>query len=279
MARIVVAGAGAIGATIAYHLALAGARDVVLATRRGRRRLDREGDGRRAPAVLDRGRGAARAGEHPLLRGARRSRSSTRSATSSSRRPRRGWRAGGAARAAGGARRAGRAGRPVVRRRAARRRRARRRRLPEDGIADPAAVTRELVRRAAELGVEVREGCDAATLEADTLVIACGPWSAELPRPAASSCRSGRSAASCWRPGRARPAGRPADGASRARPASTSAAAATRLVLAMTDPEPRWGFDEGRRDALRGPARAARAPLPGRGRGDDRATPGPASTT
>ena len=37
----------------------------------------------------------------------------------------------------------------------------------EDGIADPAAVTRELVRRAAELGVEVREQTDALELEAD----------------------------------------------------------------------------------------------------------------
>src|SRR5207247_5267097 len=33
MARIVVAGAGAIGASVAYHLALRGARDVVLADR------------------------------------------------------------------------------------------------------------------------------------------------------------------------------------------------------------------------------------------------------
>ena len=33
MARIVIAGAGAIGASIAYHLALLGARDVVLAER------------------------------------------------------------------------------------------------------------------------------------------------------------------------------------------------------------------------------------------------------
>ena len=33
MARIVVAGAGAVGASIAYHLALLGARDVVLCDR------------------------------------------------------------------------------------------------------------------------------------------------------------------------------------------------------------------------------------------------------
>ena len=44
----------------------------------------------------------------------------------------------------------------------------------EDGIADPAAVTRELARRAAERGVEVREGADALEVDADVLVIACG---------------------------------------------------------------------------------------------------------
>lgn len=52
----------------------------------------------------------------------------------------------------------------------------------EDGIADPAGVTRELVRRAAERGVELREGTDARSLPADTLVIACGADSPELAR-------------------------------------------------------------------------------------------------
>jgi len=47
----------------------------------------------------------------------------------------------------------------------------------EDGIADPTGVTRELVRRAATLGVDVRERTDALTLEADTFVIACGATS------------------------------------------------------------------------------------------------------
>jgi sarcosine oxidase, subunit beta len=47
----------------------------------------------------------------------------------------------------------------------------------EDGIADPVAVTRELARRAADLGVDVREHTDALTLEADTLVVACGAGS------------------------------------------------------------------------------------------------------
>ena len=52
----------------------------------------------------------------------------------------------------------------------------------QDGVADPPAVTQELVRRARELGVEVREHTLAESLldSADTLVIACGPWSAEL---------------------------------------------------------------------------------------------------
>src|SRR5919204_380375 len=49
-----------------------------------------------------------------------------------------------------------------------------------DGTADPPAVTRELVRRATKLGVELREGTDALTLDADVLVVACGPWSAEV---------------------------------------------------------------------------------------------------
>jgi sarcosine oxidase, subunit beta len=49
----------------------------------------------------------------------------------------------------------------------------------EDGVADPAGVCREVVRRAADLGVAVREGVDALELERDVLVIACGPWSRE----------------------------------------------------------------------------------------------------
>jgi sarcosine oxidase, subunit beta len=50
----------------------------------------------------------------------------------------------------------------------------------EDGIADPAGVTRELVRRAAERGVEVRERTDALALDADVHVVACGARSATV---------------------------------------------------------------------------------------------------
>jgi sarcosine oxidase subunit beta len=52
----------------------------------------------------------------------------------------------------------------------------------EDGIADPTGVTRELVRRAAARGVEVREQTDALELEADVLVVACGAGSAGVVR-------------------------------------------------------------------------------------------------
>ncbi len=52
----------------------------------------------------------------------------------------------------------------------------------EDGVADPAGVTRELVRRAAALGVDVRERTDALALDAETLVVACGAGSAGVAR-------------------------------------------------------------------------------------------------
>jgi glycine/D-amino acid oxidase-like deaminating enzyme len=50
----------------------------------------------------------------------------------------------------------------------------------EDGVADPAGVTRELVGRAEALGVDLREGVDARDVVRDVLVIAAGARSAEL---------------------------------------------------------------------------------------------------
>jgi sarcosine oxidase subunit beta len=50
----------------------------------------------------------------------------------------------------------------------------------EDGVADPPAVARELVRRVVERGVEVREQTDARDVDRDVLVVACGWRSAEL---------------------------------------------------------------------------------------------------
>jgi sarcosine oxidase subunit beta len=50
----------------------------------------------------------------------------------------------------------------------------------EDGVAEPAAITRELVRRAAERGVDVCERTDARDVPGDVRVIASGAYSAEL---------------------------------------------------------------------------------------------------
>jgi sarcosine oxidase, subunit beta len=50
----------------------------------------------------------------------------------------------------------------------------------EDGVAEPAAVTAELARRAVELGVDVREHADARDVPHDVLVVACGVASTEL---------------------------------------------------------------------------------------------------
>ena len=114
---------------------------------------------------------------------------------------------------------------------------------PTDGTADPPAVTRELVRRATKLGVQVREGCDAASLEADTLVIACGPWSAEVAAtrgvelPVRPLCRQLLATGELDVPDDL-PMVLEAESGFHFRRRGK------RLVLAMTDPEPRWGFDE-----------------------------------
>jgi sarcosine oxidase subunit beta len=49
-----------------------------------------------------------------------------------------------------------------------------------DGVADPPALTREVVGRAAALGAEVREQTDARELERDVLVIAAGAHSGDF---------------------------------------------------------------------------------------------------
>ena len=52
----------------------------------------------------------------------------------------------------------------------------------QDGVADPPSVARELVERAAAAGVEVRERTAADEVEGDVVVIACGAYSAEVAR-------------------------------------------------------------------------------------------------
>ncbi len=114
---------------------------------------------------------------------------------------------------------------------------------PTDGVADPPAVARELVRRAVGLGVELREGTPAEEVDADVLVIAAGPYSAELAAtrgielPIRPLCRQLLETTPLDLPERL--------------PMTIEAETGfhfrcrgDRLVIAMADPEPRWGFEE-----------------------------------
>jgi sarcosine oxidase subunit beta len=113
----------------------------------------------------------------------------------------------------------------------------------EDGIADPPGVTRELVRRAVAAGVELRERTDALELDADALVIACGPHSAAVAAarhvelPVRPLCRQLLATAALDLPERL-PLVIEAESGFHFRRRDG------RLVIAMTDEEPRWGFEE-----------------------------------
>jgi glycine/D-amino acid oxidase-like deaminating enzyme len=113
-----------------------------------------------------------------------------------------------------------------------------------DGVADPPAVTRELVGRARKLGVDVREGTAAETIEGDVLVIACGPHSAELAAargielPVRPLCRQLLETTEPPELPEELPMVLEAESGFHFRRRGE------RLVLAMADPEPRWGFDE-----------------------------------
>ena len=112
-----------------------------------------------------------------------------------------------------------------------------------DGCADPSAVTRELVRRSVELGVELRERTDASALEGDVLVVACGPRSAEVAAargvelPVRPLCRQLLLTGALDLPADLPMVVEAETGFHFRRRGD-------RLVLAMTDAEARWGFDE-----------------------------------
>jgi sarcosine oxidase subunit beta len=113
-----------------------------------------------------------------------------------------------------------------------------------DGVADPPAVALELVRRAVARGVEVREQTDPTALDSDVFVIAAGPWSAEVGRavgaelPIRPLCRQLLET----EPITGLPAGLPMT--VEAETGFHFRRRGDRLVLAMSDPKPRWGFDE-----------------------------------
>jgi sarcosine oxidase, subunit beta len=108
----------------------------------------------------------------------------------------------------------------------------------KDGVADPPAVTRELVRRAAELGVRVEEGCDARALDRTVLVVCCGPWSPELASelPIRPLCRQLLRTAPLELDPRLPMVVEEETGFHFRRRGDA-------LVLAMSDPTPRWGFE------------------------------------
>jgi sarcosine oxidase subunit beta len=112
-----------------------------------------------------------------------------------------------------------------------------------DGVGDPVRVTREVVRRVRELGVEIREGTELEDVEADVRVIACGAWSADVGRAFGVELP-------------VRPLVRqlietsPVEGLPESLPMTVELETGFHfrrrgdaLVLAMTDPAPRWGWD------------------------------------
>jgi len=181
MARIVVAGAGATGASVAYHLALLGARDVVLcdtgevaggSTGRAmggvRQQFSTAAEVRLAQASI---RFFAELGE-PLFRQVGYLFVATTEAGLDALEERRELQAalGVPVERVDPSEVPGLAVEDVLGAVTCR----------QDGIADPGGVCQEVARRAVERGVELREGKDALELDRGVLVIACGPWSREV---------------------------------------------------------------------------------------------------
>jgi sarcosine oxidase subunit beta len=112
-----------------------------------------------------------------------------------------------------------------------------------DGVADPPAVARELVRRAAELGVEVLEDTVVERVRGDLYVIACGPWSSEVAAgfgvelPIRPLCRQLLATAELELPADLPMVVESETGFHFRR-------RDRRLVVAMSDPEARWGVEQ-----------------------------------
>jgi sarcosine oxidase subunit beta len=239
--RIVVAGAGAIGASIAYHLALLGARDVVLADRAEiasgatgkamggfRQQFSTEAEVRLAqesaklfrelgPPLFD-------AVGYLFLAGTEEGWQRLRDRAAMQRE------LGVRVQEVDAARVSGLRTDDVLGAVA----------CWEDGVAEPSGVTHELVRRAVELGLEVRERTDARELRRDVLVIACGAASPQLcpELPIRPLCRQLVDVG-------------PVDGLPAGLPMTIEDETTfhfrrrgATLRLAMTEPTPRWTADE-----------------------------------
>jgi sarcosine oxidase, subunit beta len=114
----------------------------------------------------------------------------------------------------------------------------------EDGVAEPPAVARELVRRAVELGVDVREHTPADEVDGDVRVLACGAYSGEAAErhgvdlPVRPLCRQLFETT-------------PIEALAPTLPMVLESATGFHfrrhgesLRVAMHDPEARWGFEE-----------------------------------
>jgi sarcosine oxidase, subunit beta len=114
----------------------------------------------------------------------------------------------------------------------------------EDGVADPPAVTRELVRRAVELGVDLLERTALDEVEADVAVVACGPQSGEAATRLGAEVPVRALRRQLIETG-------PVPGLPEALPMIVETETGfhfrrrgDRLILAMADARPRWGEEE-----------------------------------
>jgi sarcosine oxidase subunit beta len=128
-----------------------------------------------------------------------------------------------------------------------------------DGLSDAPTVCREVVRRAVELGVEVRERTDARELRADVHVIACGPWSGEVGRAFGIDLpvRPLRRQLILTNPQPDLPDRLPL--VLEAESGFHFRRRGNRLLLAMVDDPPRWGWDEVVDESVVGGRQARRA--------------------
>jgi sarcosine oxidase subunit beta len=125
-----------------------------------------------------------------------------------------------------------------------------------DGVGDPVAVTREVVRRAAAFGVDVHERTPVEELDADVVVIACGAWSAVVAErfavelPVRPLCRQLLETTAIPNLPERLPMTIEAETGFHFRRSGD------RLVLAMVDPVPRWGWEAEVDETLFGDRRA-----------------------
>jgi sarcosine oxidase, subunit beta len=112
-----------------------------------------------------------------------------------------------------------------------------------DGVADPGAVAREVLRRAEALGVELLEHTPAESVDGDVLVIACGPWSPGLARTVGVELPVRPLRRQLLETSQLRTLPEDLPMVVEAETGFHFRRRGDRLVLAMSDPEPQWTSD------------------------------------